>query len=68
MAPWGNLNTKGKFLVIACLFNMWVAVVLALDGLWEAIFSVLVAATCGILTLKRRYQHQDAKDINEGRK
>jgi hypothetical protein len=67
MAPWRNLNTRGKVLVVACLFNMWVAVVLALDGLWESTFSVLVAAICGILTFKKRYQHQDAKDINEGR-
>ncbi len=67
MAPWRNLNTKGRILIIACLFNMWVAVVLAMDGLWESTFSVFIAAICGILSFKRRYQQLDARDINDRR-
>jgi len=66
--PWRALNMKGKLLVVACCFNMWIAVVLATDGKWSCIFSVMVAMICGICTFDRRYQHQDAKDINEGRK
>jgi len=26
-----------------------------------------MAAFCGIMTYDKRYQHQDAKDINDGR-
>ena len=67
MAPWRNLNTRGKCLAIACLINVWVAVIIALDGQWSSIFSIFVGALCGILTYNKKYQHQDAKDINEGR-
>lgn len=67
MAPWHKLNTRGKVLAIACCINMWVAVVLAMDGKWASIFSVFVAMICGISTCNKRYQHEDAKDINEGR-
>ena len=67
MVPWRNLNTHGRCLVVACLFNTWVAVVLAMDGQWSSVFSIFVAAFCGMLTFRKKYQHQDAKDINEGR-
>ena len=68
MKPWHLLNTRGKILAVACCINMWVAVVLAVDGEWSSIFSVIVAMICGLCTFKKRYKHQDAKDINEGRK
>lgn len=67
MAPWRNLNIQGRCLVVACLLNAWVAVVLAIAGQWSSIFSIFVAAFCGMLTYKKRYRHQDARDINEGR-
>ena len=67
MKPWRVLNTKGKALVIACCFNVYVAVVLAMDGQWSSIFSIFIAMICGLCTYDKRNQHQDAKDINEGR-
>ena len=68
MKPWCVLNIKGKVLVVACCLNMFVAVVLAMDGKWSCIFSVIVAMFCGVCTYDEQYQHQDAKDINEKRK
>lgn len=67
MKPWHMLNTKGKALVVCCCFNMWVAVVLAMEGEWSCLFSVAVAMICGVSTYSKKYQHQDAKDINDGR-
>ena len=67
MKPWRVLNTKGKLLAVACCINMWVAVVLATDGKWSCVFSVVVAMICGICTYSKKYQHQTAEDINEGR-
>lgn len=67
MKPWHVLNTRGKVLAVACCINMWVAVVLAIDGRWESVFSVAVAMICGMCTYKKRYQQLDARDINEGR-
>lgn len=67
MKPWHVLNSRGKCLVVACCFNVWVAVVLAMDGKWSCIFSIIVAMICGLCTYDKRYQHQDAKDINDGR-
>lgn len=67
ISPWRNLNTRGKTLSIACVVNMWVAVYLATEGAWLCLFSGLMAAFCGIMTYDKRYQHQDAKDINDGR-
>ena len=64
MVPWRYLNVHGKCLIVACLLNMWIAVVLAMDGHWSSVFSVVVAAFCGLLTYRKRYQHQDADDIN----
>jgi len=65
MMPWSKLNIKGKILIVCCCLNMWLAVVIALSGDWSCIISVVVAATCGICTFKKRYQHQDADDINK---
>ena len=67
MMPWRTLNTRGKLLVVACCFNMWVAVVLATDGRWSCIFSVMVAMICGFCTYNKKYQQQTAEDINERR-
>ncbi len=43
------------------------AVFFASKGDSFAIFSIIMAAWCGIFTYHPKYQHQDAKDINEGR-
>lgn len=66
--PWRCLNFNGKILAVACIMNVWCAVYLASRGEWSCLFSVTMAAFCGIATYKRKYQHQDAKDINEERK
>jgi hypothetical protein len=65
--PWVHLNTRGRVLAIACVTNIWCAVYLAYEGEWMCLFSAFMAAFCGIMTYSRKYQHQDAKDINEGR-
>lgn len=65
MKPWRTLNQKGKFLVVCCVINMIVAVTLARAGDWTCLFSVSVAAFCGVSTYSKRYQYQDAQDINE---
>jgi hypothetical protein len=67
MKPWCVLNLKGKILVVACCLNLLVAVVLATEGKWSCIFSFIVAMFCGVCTYDKQYQHQDAKDINDGR-
>jgi len=65
--PWRYLNTNGKVLVVACITNVWCAVYLAHSGEWMCIFSACMAGFCGMMTYNKKYQHQDAKDINEGR-
>ena len=67
VAPWSNLNSKGKMLVIGCIINVIVAVILARGGSYMAVFSIIMAAWCGLWTYNSHYQHKDAKDINDGR-
>ncbi len=67
MSPWRNLNNKGKMLAVACIINVIVAVILARGGSYMAVFSIIMAAWCGLWTYFPHYQHKDATDINEGR-
>lgn len=67
MLPWRDLNFQGRILLIACIINVMIAVFFASKGDNFAIFSIIMAAWCGIWTYHPKYQHQDAKDINEGR-
>ena len=68
IAGWYSLNTKGKILWVACVMNSACAMVLAFGGSPMAVFSIIMAAYCGMLTYHPRYQYQDANDINEKRK
>ena len=68
MSPWRNLNFKGKVMAIGCVLNAIAAVTLATQGSWLSVFSIVMAAWCGMWTYHPHYQHQDAKDINDGRK
>lgn len=67
IAPWRNLNFKGQLLVIGCIINLIVAIIFAKEGSYMAIFSIVMSAWCGMWTYSSHYQHQDAKDINDGR-
>jgi len=48
--------------------NIACAVTLAFGGSSMAVFSIIMAAYCGMITFQPRYQYQDANDINEKRK
>lgn len=50
---------------VGCIINLIVAVFLAKEGSYFAIFSIVMAAWCGMWTYHAHYQHRDAKDINE---
>lgn len=67
MSPWRNLNFKGKLMSIGCIINVIVAVILAQKGSYMAVFSIVMAAWCGVWTYHPHYQYKDAKDINDGR-
>ena len=67
MLPWRDLNFQGRMLLVACIINVMVAVYFASIGDIFAVFSICMAAWCGLWTYHPRYQHQDAKDINDGR-
>ncbi len=67
MAPWRNLNFQGRMLVIACIINVILAIILTRQGSMIAVFSMAMAAWCGLWTYHPHYQHKDAKDINDGR-
>lgn len=67
IAPWRLLNYKGKMLAVASIINLIIAIYTGMQGSLVAILSVLVAAWCGNWTFHEHYQHQDAKDIYEGR-
>jgi hypothetical protein len=54
-------------LLIACVVNLIVAFILASSGSYMAVFSIVMSAWCAIWTYNPRYQHLDAKDINDGR-
>lgn len=68
IASWYSLNIKGKMLWVACVVNIACAVTLAFGGSSMAVFSIIMAAYCGMITFQPRYQYQDANDINEKRK
>lgn len=67
MVSWNKLNLKGQIMVIGCIINVIIAVILAREGSYMAIFSIVMAAWCGIWTYHPHYQYKDAKDINDGR-
>jgi hypothetical protein len=67
MISWHRANFLGKLMIVGCLLNVFMSILLASAGEMSAIFSMIVAALCGLCTYNPRYQHQDAKDINEGR-
>lgn len=65
MMSWHRLNTKGKLLYVACLLNMYSAGVTAWKGSWFCVFSVVMAAFCGIMTYQDRFRYYTAQEINE---
>ncbi len=67
MAPWRTLNSRGKLLTICCIINVIVAIQLARVGSYMCIFSILMAAFCGMCTYSPRSQYMDADDINKTR-
>ena len=67
MLPWRDLNFQGRILLVACIINVVVAVYFASIGDSFAVFSIVMAAWCGMFTYHPKYQQQTAKDINEGR-
>lgn len=67
MSPWRNLNFSGKLLAAACIINVIVAIIQAKHGSYFAVFSIFIAAWCGMWTYHDKYQHMDSKDINEER-
>ena len=54
-------------LTVCCVINTIFAIYFASNGSYYALFSIFMAAWCGIWTYHPKYQHQDAKDINDGR-
>mgnify|MGYP003344153500 CR=1 FL=1 len=64
MVPWKYLNSKGRLLIVACIINMICAITMAREGSWLSVYSVAMAAFCGLMTYSKRYQIQDADDIN----
>jgi hypothetical protein len=64
MVPWKNLNLKGKILVACVFMNMYVSIIYATTGSYVALFPALIAMYCGISTYNKRYQYQDAENIN----
>ena len=64
MRPWRDLNLLGRLLLICCIINVWVAIVLAVNGSLMCIFSGIMGAFCGLSTYLPRYSYMDAKDIN----
>lgn len=68
MSSWSNLNTRGRAMYIGCILNIIAALILANGGSYLAIFSIVMAAWCGMWTYHKHYQFQDAKDINDERK
>lgn len=67
MAPWSCLNLTGKILAVACVINVICAIIFLKAGDYSCIFSMSMAAVCGLSTFGRKYQHINTKDINEGR-
>jgi len=62
---WSDLNLGGRVLFVACLINLWVAIVLAHAGEWSCIFSAFMAAFCGLCSYNSRYKITRAEDIND---
>lgn len=64
ISPWKTLNSKGHILTICCVLNVIVAIILAREGDYMCVFSIIMAAFCGMATYHKRYQYLDATDIN----
>ena len=58
MRRWSELNSIGKLLWICCVFNVYVASVLAMDGHLSSILSILIAMFCGLSTYNSKYDRQ----------
>lgn len=58
MRRWSQLNSIGKLLWICCVLNVYISAVLAMDGETGAIYSILIAAFCGLSTYRTKYDRQ----------
>ena len=65
MRPWRYLNLQGRLLLLACCLNVYAAVVMAIGGSWMCVFSICMAAFCGLMTYCRKYQIPTSQDINQ---
>lgn len=59
MRRWSKLNSIGKLLWICCVLNVYVAFVLAMQGEYSSIFSIVIAAFCGLSTYRKKYDRQE---------
>lgn len=62
---WSDLNLGGRVLFVACLINLWIAIVLAHAGSWSCIFSAFMAAFCGLSSYNSKYKITRSEDIND---
>lgn len=65
ISPWSNLNLQGRVLVCACVVNLSVAIVLAMEGKMMCLFSAAMAVLCGLMSFCDKYQTIDHLKINK---
>jgi hypothetical protein len=56
MSPWSKLNKDGKLLLFCCVVNLFISVILAVDGSLFCFFPFTVSMFCGLFTLNSKYQ------------
>jgi hypothetical protein len=65
ISPWNNLNLQGRVLVCACVINLSVAILLAVEGKMMCLFSAAMAVFCGLMSFCDKYQTIDHLKINK---
>lgn len=56
MSPWRQLNSDGKILLCCCLFNLGLAIKLALAPSWFCLVPFVCSMFCGLYTLDQKYK------------
>lgn len=67
MIEWQALNWRGKLCYTLSAINLWVAIVLAFNGQWIAVYQACLAAILGLCTFDKRNQHGDKNKLHKTR-
>ena len=59
MRPWRDCTILGKCMIVCSIVNVIISIQLALIPSYQAIFSALMAAYCGLMTYSKKCTKHD---------